>query len=159
MWQRQRGQDESNLLKVQLLLKHFLVMLCLQLSLRWSSCFRYEMLLSIRVPKHLPLLVFPPCSSAAVLQLTKSSTKICSRPYPQQGRSQSLGSSNSVSCREVQTSEEGSQIMWWFCVNNLCPVLQPYISLHSVWNKTSKNTLQKGKKKTLIIFTGLLECH
>lgn len=76
----------------------FLVTLYLQPSLHWSSCFRYEMLLNNRVPKHLSLLVFPPCSSAAVLQLPESSTKIRSRPYPQQGRSQSLGSSDSVSC-------------------------------------------------------------
>lgn len=74
-----------------------IVILYLQLSLHWRSCFRCETLLNNGLLKHLPLLIFPPCSFAVVLQLPESSTEICSRPYPQQGRSQSLGSCNSFS--------------------------------------------------------------
>lgn len=71
-----------------------LAVLCLQLALHWSSCFKYEKFLRNKLPKCLPLLVFPLCSFAAVLQLPKSSSEICSCPDPQQGRSWSLGSCN-----------------------------------------------------------------
>lgn len=98
-------------------------------------------------------------SHLAVLQLFCSSPKAALR-YAAVRTLNKVGASllGAPVVSHVQGGAEFRRwIMWWFCVNNLCLVLQPYISLLFVWNKTSKSTLQK--EENLIIFTGLLECH